>query len=61
MTFVEAIFIICRIFQVYSGFFVIKWGIDMYDAGQSLPFITQYPEATSLFIIIMLAIIFMVQ
>jgi hypothetical protein len=61
VTFMEVFWLVGKLGQVYGGLIFIKWGIDLYDSGQSLPFIAEYPEATSLFIIIMLAIIFMVQ
>lgn len=57
----EVFLLIGRLGQVYGGIVLINFAVDMYDSGQSLPMITEAPQVTSLFILVLLAIIFMVQ
>ena len=59
LTFYELFLLVGKLGQVYGGLIMIDWGAKMYDAGQSIPFVTADPKVTSLFVIVMLAILFM--
>ena len=41
------------------GLYFINWGVQLYDSGQYLPLVYDYPEAASLFILVMFGILMM--
>ena len=59
LTWYDALMLIGRLGQVYIGWEMIDWAAKMYDAGQSFPIITEDPRVTTLFIIVLLAVVFM--
>jgi hypothetical protein len=59
VTWYEMLMLVGRLGQVYGGLILIDWGAKMYDAGKSIPFLTDDPKAASLFIIVLLAVNFM--
>jgi hypothetical protein len=61
LTFMEVFYLFARLAQVYGGLWLLDWGVKLYDSGQSLEIVQADPRVTSLFIIVTLAIIFMVQ
>jgi hypothetical protein len=59
LNFYDTLMLVGRLGQVYVGWEMIDWGVKMYDAGQSLPIADIDPRFMSLFIIVLLAVVFM--
>lgn len=59
LNFYDLFMLVGRLGQVYGGLYLIDWGAKMYDAGKSFPIITEDPRLTTLFIVVLLAVVFM--
>jgi hypothetical protein len=54
LTFYDVLRLIPDYGKVYVGWICLTYGVHMYDAGEYLPIVTQSPQVTSLFIMVLL-------